>query len=116
MRINSKFPGSCASCATEWPEGAEVEWRRGCSPICLACSAAGKAPPPKDGAPSKNPAIVSPASAPGGSDLRALTEAANRIEKVLAQILTELRTARRPASAQNAPPPEVSAIDSEVPF
>lgn len=116
MNIQSKFPGACSLCGAEWAAGETIDYRRNCSPICVTCSSAGRTPPTKDGAPSKNPTSASPASAPALPDVRALLEAALRIENVLAQILTELRSERRPAQAQAAQSADVPANESEVPF
>lgn len=116
MKITARFSGSCAHCGATWVEGDTIEHRKDHKAICVTCAAAGKLPPTKDGAPSKNPTSASPASAPALPDVRALLEAALRIEKVLAQILTELRSERRPAQAQAAQSADVPANESEVPF
>lgn len=114
MKIASKFPGTCAHCGAAWSEGEEIEFRRNCSPICPTCSSAGRTPPEKTSAPPKNPASASPASVPAGSDGRALTEAAVKIETLLKEILAELRAARQ-KSIPASPP---ASLDGrvEVPF
>lgn len=114
MRIASKFDGTCSLCGSTWSVGDEIEYRKNCGSICTTCSASGRTPPEKANAPPTTSASASPASALGGSDLRALTDAANRIERVLAGILAEIRGARQHASP--AAPPRSHAAREEGPF
>lgn len=102
MRFPSKYSGQCPHCGSGYAEGDQIEYRKDCRPICVACANEGKVPPPNVPTPAA-PVLAAPAAAPAKPAAVApiappgLLAEAKETNALLRQILAALSPAPPPA-------------------